>query len=152
MMVIDNKIFFPENKNVKIDRLLEFTVESGAEKLEKVNNEWRMTWDESKPIAVSLVKSMIDSIKIEPNIHKGYVHPPSYRHHLGRIAYFVKNPSEIQSVSVWQDTRYVELKDEPVLFINDGYHRLMAALVLNWDSINIDFYGLPIVLEHLASD
>ena len=151
-MVIDNNFLFLNNKNVIIKKLLEFIVEFGADKLEKVNNEWQMTWDESKPIAVSFVKSNLDSIEIEPNMHKGYIYPPSYSHHLGRIAYFVKNPSEIKSVSVWQDGRYVELQDEPVLFINDGYHRLMAALVLSWDKINIDFLGLPVALEYLTSD
>jgi len=151
-MVFGNEMFFSENKNIKVDKLLEFIVEFGSEKLEKVNNEWRMTWDESKPITVTLVKSKLDSIEVEPNMHKGYIHPPSYQHHLGRIAYFVKNPHEIHSLSVYQDTRYAELQDESVLFIADGFHRLMAALVLNWDEINIDFRGLPEALEHLISD
>ena len=151
-MMIDSKIFFSENKNIKIDRLLESLVSFGAEKLEKVNNEWQMTWDECEPITTSLVKSKLDTIEVVTNMHKGYIHPPSCQYHLGRIAYFLKHPSEIHSLSLCQDTRCVELQDRPVLFISDGFHRLMAALVLKWNEINIDFRGLPEALEYLTND
>ena len=145
-MITGYKIPFTGTNNVKLNRLLNIITKWGADEIEKVNDEWQMRWDESKPITVDLIRSQLDSIEIEPNMHKGFCYPPCYDFHLRRIAYFVKNPSEIHSVWVnedkrWKDKEYFKPESKPKLFINDGYHRLMAALVLDFDEINVKFYG-----------
>ena len=156
-MTTDYKIPFTGTNNVKLDRLLNLIVRYGAEELKKINGKWEMNWDESEPITVDLVKSKLDSIEIRTDAHMS-LYAASYRYHLGRIAYFVKTPSELHSIVVdedWDSRRRFKTKDEfeiyiPRLYIRDGFHRLMAALVLDLDEININYKGSSEALEHLT--
>ena len=64
--------------------------------------------------------------------------------HLRRVVYFYRNPNEIRGIKLgdhdWHDRyRYYSF---PGVTIEDGYHRMLAALSLGLEEVSVDYVGV----------
>ena len=81
-------------------------------------------------LALPITAEQLDSVE---EIHFVPILQRTDDYDLRRVKYFVNHPEEINNL---------ELEfDDVVLVVNDGNHRLMAALYLGMTSIDAELYG-----------
>lgn len=107
-------------------------------------------WDGHKITVDDVMTAMQNGIELQTEEYQppmGAYGQKSKEWHMGRIAYFVKNPNKITPLDVDNACHGALILPHPVLM--DGHHRLMALIIRKRKWCEVNYSGLMDVLGYL---